>query len=70
MNDIRHFRKKDAIDSRLDMSNHQEAVPKTKLSAGSVANKFPVILDDSRTVVYIDDKSREKEIRLRYAMRK
>jgi len=70
MNDIRHFKKKDSYDCRLDMSNHQEAVPKTKLFAGSVADKFPVLLDDGRTVVYISDKSREREIRLRYALRK
>jgi len=70
MNDIRHFRKKDAIVSRLDMSNYQETFPKTKLSAGSVADKYPVLLDNGRTVVYISDKSREREIRLRYALRK
>jgi len=51
MNDIRHFKKKDSYDCRLDMSNHQEAVPKTKLFAGSVADKYPVLLDDGRTVV-------------------
>jgi len=65
MNDIRHFKKKDAIDNRLEMSNYQETVPMSKLSSGSVVDKFPILLDDGRTVVYISDKSREREIRLR-----
>lgn len=60
----------DAIDNRMKVSNHKVAVPKSKLSSGSVVNKYPVILDDGRTVVFIADKSREREIRLRYALRK
>lgn len=59
--------KKDVIDTRLEMSNHPVKVPKSKLSAGSLTGKFPVILDDGKTVIYIEDKSREREIRLRYA---
>jgi len=65
-----HVAISDAIDNRMGMSNHKVTVPKTKLSSGSVANKYPVILDDGRTVVYIADKSREREIRLRYSLKK
>lgn len=54
----------------MEMSNHHVTVPKSKLSAGSVADKYPVILDDGRTVVYIADKSREREIRFRYGLLK
>ena len=60
----------DAIDNRMGMSNHKVAIPKSKLSSGSVAGKYPVFLDDGRTVVFIADKSREREIRLRYALQK
>jgi len=70
MKNIRHFRKGDAVDNRLEMTNHQEKVPQSKLLSGSITNKFPVVLDDGRTVVFIADKSREREIRLRYALRK
>lgn len=70
MNNIRHFRKKDSYDCGLDMLSHQQAVPKSKLSSGSTADKHPVMLDDGKTVVYIKDKSREREIRLRYGLRK
>jgi hypothetical protein len=59
----------DAIDNRIEISNHKVTVPKAKLSSGSVADKYPVILDDGRTIIYIADKSREREIRLRYALR-
>jgi hypothetical protein len=62
--------KSDAMDNRLEMSNHKVAVPKSKLSSGSLTDKYPVVLDDGRTIVYIRDKSREREIRLRYALRK
>jgi hypothetical protein len=66
MNETRFLIKKDTLDNRMEMSNHQQSVPRSKLSTGSVADKFPVLLDDGRTVVYIKDKSREREIRLRY----
>jgi hypothetical protein len=66
MKHIRHTATIDAMDNRMAMSNHQEVVPKSKLSSGSVTDKYPVMLDDGRTIVYITDKSREREIRLRY----
>lgn len=59
----------DAIDNRLEISNHKDRIPKTKLMSGSVTEKYPVVLDDGKTVVYITDKSREREVRLRYAFR-
>lgn len=60
----------DVMDNRMNLSNHQNKVPKPKLSSGSVVGLYPVILDDGRTIIYIADKSRESEIRLQYAMRK
>ena len=58
----------DTIDNRMEVSNRKVAVPKAKLSSGSVADKYPVVLDDGRTIIFITDKSREREIRLRYAL--
>jgi len=69
MKSVRNSPKIDAVDNRMEISNHKVVVPKSKLSSGSVADKYPVLLDDGRTVVYIADKSREREIRLRYALR-
>jgi len=34
---------------------------------GSVTNRYPVVLDDGRTVIYITDPNKEREIRERYA---
>jgi hypothetical protein len=69
MKNNQHNASIDALDNRLDLSNHKVAVPRSKLSSGSVADKFPVVLDDGRTIIYIRDKSMEREVRLRYAMR-
>jgi hypothetical protein len=54
----------------LNISNHQKRIPKPKLSTGSIAGMYPVRLDDGRTIIYTSDKSRESEIRSRYALRK
>jgi len=71
MKNVRHFKRDDAVDNRMAVStHHRDAIPKSKLSSGSVVDKFPVLLDDGRTIVFIADKSREREIRLRYALKK
>ena len=59
MKNNRHGKKCDPIDNRMDISNHQVGVPKSKLSAISVVDKFPVLLDVGRTIVFISDKSKE-----------
>jgi hypothetical protein len=56
------------MDNRKAISNHPVKVPKAKIATGSVVGKYPVILGDGRTIIYITDKSRETEIRLRYAL--
>jgi len=44
--------------------------PKANPIAGSLTDMYPVVLDDGRTIIYTSDKSKEGEIRSRYAMRK
>ena len=68
MKNIRPVSSNDAMDNRKALSNHPVRVSKAALSTGSVVGKYPVVLDDGRTIIYITDKSREKEIRLRYAL--
>jgi hypothetical protein len=70
MKNVRHISSGDAVDNRMAMANHRDVVPKSKLSSGSVADKYPVLMDDGRTVVFISDKSKEREVRLRYALRR
>ena len=44
--------------------------PDDKQLLGSIIDKYPVVLNDGRTVVYISDKSKEAEIRLKYELLK
>jgi len=66
MKNAQHIHSNDTFDNRLSISNHKLRVPKPKLSTGSLTGKYPVVLDDGRTIIYITDKSKESEIRLRY----
>ena len=70
MKNIRHIKKGDAIDNRIDISNHQVKVPKSKLSSGSLTGKYPISLDGGRTIIFISDKSKESETRKNYELRK
>jgi hypothetical protein len=69
MKNIRPITKSDAMDIWIEMSNQQIAVPASKLSAGSLADKYPVVLDGGRTTIYISDKRKESETRKRYETR-
>jgi hypothetical protein len=69
MKNSQHIRKHDLYDKQMKISNYQAVDPRSKLTAGSVVNKYPVVLDDGRTIIYISDKRREAEIRLRYSSR-
>jgi hypothetical protein len=40
-----------------------------KLLTGSTIGKYPIVLDGGKTIIYISDKRKEKEIREKYAMR-
>jgi len=70
MKNTPHITSNDAIDNRMNISNHHRRVPKQKLSTGSLAGMYPVILDGGRTIIYTSDKSKENEIRSKYALRK
>ncbi len=59
----------DVIDNRLKMSNHQPAVPRLKLLSGSLANKYPVVMDDGRTTIFISDERKAAETKEKYEMR-
>jgi hypothetical protein len=52
------------------LANHSFKTADSKLLTGSTADKYPVILDGGRTIIYISDKSREAEIRERYELRR
>lgn len=55
-----------AIENSLNPAPNRNKISDEKLSMGSISNKHPVVLNDRRTVVFISDKSKEAEIRLKY----
>ena len=69
MKNIQHITTKGAGDSSMSMSNHHGKASKPKSSTGSLAGKYPVILDEGRTIIYISDKSLEQETRKNYESR-
>jgi hypothetical protein len=62
--------KSDVIDNRLNLSNHKNTIPASKMMRGSINDKFPVVMDDGKTVIFISDRAQEAEIRYRYNMRR
>ena len=70
MKNIRQLATNNSIDNKLKLSNYQTLIPTSKLSSGSVTNKYPIILDDGKTIIFITDLSKEAEAREKYEMRK
>jgi hypothetical protein len=62
--------KKDVLENRMNLANHQLKVPHAKLLTGSIQNKFPIILDGGKTILFISDKSKEAETIKRYELRR
>ncbi len=70
MKTSRHISTNDILDNHLSVSNHPRRVPKNKTYTGNLTGKYPIILNDGRTIIYVTDKSREDEIRAKYALKK
>lgn len=53
------------------MMNEQNRlkIAESKLLMGSIKDKYPVVLDGGKTIIYISDKSKETETRERYELR-
>lgn len=61
--------KKDTPEYKMMMERQRLKISDTKLLMGSTTNKYPVFLDGGKTTIYISDKSKETETRIRYASR-
>ena len=53
--------KNDSKEKRHDLSRHNH-----KLLTGITSDKYAILLDDGKTIVFISDKSKEAETRLKY----
>jgi hypothetical protein len=62
--------KNDKMDNRNSLALHRSKIPEEKLIMGSTKGKFPVFLDDGRTIVYISDESKTDETKLKYKLLK
>ena len=62
--------KNDLLDNRMNLKNHQVNVPLSKLTSGSIKDKYPVVLDGGRTIIFISDKSKEAETRKKFETRR
>ena len=62
--------KNDTLENRLNLARIKAKIPDEKLLMGSLKGKYPVIMDDGKTIVYISDESKADEIRLRYKLLK
>ncbi len=70
MKNKRQLATNNSIDVRIELSNQQMLIPKSKLFSGSVTSKYPIMLDDGKTIIFITDQSKEAEARQKYEMRK
>jgi hypothetical protein len=61
--------KKDTLEYRMMMERQRLKISDSKLLTGSLAGKYPIILDGGRTTIFISDKSKESETRERYELR-
>ncbi|MFZ4520293.1 MAG: hypothetical protein ACOYNC_01230 [Bacteroidales bacterium] len=68
MKTVRTITTNDAADNRLELGNQQIRIPRSKLLNGSVANKYPVTLDDGKTIIFISDRNKETETRQKYEL--
>ncbi|MBC8465938.1 hypothetical protein H8D57_02830 [bacterium] len=61
--------KGDKFDNRRILMNSQRVIPNAQLEAGSTKDKFPVFLDNGRTIIFISDKTKKQETIERYKNR-
>jgi hypothetical protein len=62
--------KKDTLEYRMMQERQRLKIPDSKLLSGSLTGKYPIILDGGKTTIFISDKSKEKETRERYELRR
>lgn len=70
MKNIQHMPTNSTFNDRTQGSFHKNRAHKAIPNAGSLTDMYPIVLDDGRTIIYTSDKSKESEIRSRYALRK
>lgn len=52
------------------MEHNRLKIPSAKLLTGSLVGKYPIVMDDGRTTIFISDLTKESETRERYQLRR
>jgi len=65
-----HTMKNDTLENRLNLARIKAKIPDDKLLMGSLKGKFPVLMKDGKTVIYIADLSKAEEIKERYELQR
>ena len=58
----------DTIENRMNLARNREKIADDKAKMGTTKDKYPVMLSDGRTTIFISDKSKEEETRLKYEL--
>ena len=61
--------KLDEFDNRFNLMNYKKVHHKEKQENGSTKDKFPVVLDNGKTIIFISDKTKKQEVIERYKNR-
>ena len=60
--------KNSTLENRMILARKRFQISDERLSMGSIRDKFPVVMDDGKTVIYVTDKSKVEETRLKYEL--
>ena len=60
--------KNGTLEKKRRLANHKHKGSHSKPLTGTTSDKYPVVLDGGKTVIFISDKSKESETRLRYEL--
>jgi len=61
--------KNDKFGNWNSFNSHKGVIPKAQQENGSTKDKFPVVLDDGKTIIFIDDITKKQETIERYKNR-
>jgi hypothetical protein len=56
--------------TQISSQKPRAAKHNTQPLTGSTTGMYPVVMDDGKTIVFISDRSKETEIRLKYMMQR
>jgi len=62
--------KNSSLEKRMKLERNRFKISDERLLMGSTRNKFPVTLNDGKTVIYISDESKVEETRKKYELLK